>query len=371
MKRYVLLSPANPLRGGIASSTERLAQEIKAQGYEVDIFSFSLQYPAFLFPGKTQYTTDPAPEGIRIHSLINSINPFNWIKVANKIAALNPDVVITRYWMPFMGPCLGTICKYVKKKTSARMVCLADNLIPHEHTPFDSFLTKWFLKHIDGMVVMSRSVGEDLRKFSSTIPFSFIPHPIYDNYGPKSDRATAASRIGLDETKRYILFFGFIRDYKGLDILLEAYNKLRDLPADLLIAGEFYAGEKSYKAMVDKFGLNSRVHFFSDYIPNDQVSDFFAMADIVAQPYKTATQSGISQLAYHFEKPMLVTKVGGLPEIVDHKKSGYVVDVNSDAVADALRDFFEEDRYSSMEEKTIAAKSRFSWEALFTALNSI
>lgn len=371
MKRYVLLSPAHPLRGGIASSTERLAQEIKAQGHEVDIFSFSLQYPAFLFPGKTQYTTDAAPDGIRIHSVINSVNPFNWLKVARQISALKPDILITRYWIPFMGPSLGTICKYVRKNTSARRVCLADNLIPHEHTPFDTFLTKRFLKHIDAMVVMSKSVGEDLRRFSSTIPYSFIPHPIYDNYGPKSLRSEVADRLDLDKAKRYILFFGFVRDYKGLDILLEAFSKLLDLNIDLLVAGEFYASEKPYKAIVEKHAMGERVHFYSDYIPKDQVADFFAMSDIVAQPYKTATQSGISQLAYHFEKPMLVTNVGGLPEIVDHNESGYVVDVDPDSVRDALRDFFEGNRYSEMEEKTVAAKSRFSWEALFKALNSI
>lgn len=369
MKRYVILSPANPLRGGIASSSERLAQEIRQQGHEVELVSFKKQYPDLLFPGKTQLTTDPAPKGIRIHSWIHAYNPFNWGKVAQSIAALKPDVLIVRYWIPFMGPSLGAICKGVKQRTNARVVCLADNLIPHEETPIDTALTKRFLKHIDAMVVMSKSVGSDLRKFSQTIPYTYVAHPIYDNYGQKSDRLSALERLGLDESKRYILFFGFIRAYKGLDLLIDAFEKLQDTQIELIVAGEFYSDEQEYKSDVVKRGLQERIHFFSEYIPNDQVADFFAAADIVAQPYRSATQSGISQLAYHFEKPMLVTNVGGLPEIVDHNESGYVVEVDADSVATALQDFFENNRLNEMTAATIDAKSRFSWAALFEALN--
>ena len=369
MKRYVILSPANPLRGGIASSSERLAEEIRDQGHEVDIVSFKKQYPDLLFPGKTQFTSDPPPKDIRIHSWIHSTNPFNWRAVANKIADLNPDYVIVRYWIPFMGPSLGTICKIVKKSTGAKIVCLADNLIPHEQTPVDTILTRNFLKHIDSMVVMSKSVGQDLRKFSDTIPYTFVPHPIYDNYGEKADRNDALDHLGLDHSKQYILFFGFIRAYKGLDILIDAYEALNDPNVELVVAGEFYADEKVYKDDVSNRGLSDRIHFYSEYIPNEQVADFFAAADIVAQPYRSATQSGISQLAYHFEKPMLVTNVGGLPEIVDHERSGYVVDVDANAVKNALLDFFTNKRYQKMEEETIQAKNRFSWTALFEALN--
>jgi D-inositol-3-phosphate glycosyltransferase len=370
MKRYVILSPANPLRGGIASSSERLAEEIRDQGHEVDIVSFKKQYPDLLFPGKTQFTSDPPPRDIRIHSWIHSTNPFNWRIVANKIAKLNPDYVIVRYWIPFMGPSLGTICKRVKSRTGAKIVCLADNLIPHEQTPVDTILTRNFLKHIDSMVVMSKSVGQDLRKFSDTIPYTFVPHPIYDNYGEKTDRFEALDRLGLDNSKQYILFFGFIRNYKGLDILIDAFESFNDPNVDLIVAGEFYSDERLYKDDVENRGLSERIHFYSEYIPNEQVADFFASADIVAQPYKSATQSGISQLAYHFEKPMLVTNVGGLPEIVDHDRSGYVVDVDSNAVTLALKDFFSKKRYSSMVEETIKAKKRFSWTALFDALTN-
>lgn len=369
MKRYVILSPANPLRGGIASSSERLAEEIREQGHEVDVVSFKKQYPDLLFPGKTQFTSDPAPKDIRIHSWIHSINPFNWRAVSNKIADLNPDVVIVRYWIPFMSPSLGTICKRVKKSTGAKIVCIADNLIPHERTPIDTILTRNFLRHIDSMVVMSKSVGQDLRKFSDTIPCAFIPHPIYDNYGEKADRTEALNRLGLDKSKQYILFFGFIRAYKGLDILIDAFAALNDPNVDLIVAGEFYADEKVYKESVEKSGLSNRIHFFSEYIPNEQVADFFAAAAIVAQPYRSATQSGISQIAYHFEKPLLVTNVGGLPEIVDHERSGYVVDVDANAVMNALKDFFSNNRYQKMEAETIQAKDRFSWTALFEALN--
>ena len=371
MKRYVILSPANPLRGGIASSSERLAEEIRDQGQEVDIISFKKQYPDLLFPGKTQFTSDPPPKDIRIHSWIHSTNPFNWVQVAKKIVRLKPDYVIVRYWIPFMGPSLGSICKRVKKSTGAKIVCLADNLIPHEETPVDSILTRNFLKHIDSMVVMSKSVGQDLRKFSDTIPYTFVPHPIYDNYGEKAERTEALVRLGLDSAKRYILFFGFIRAYKGLDILIDAFEQLNDPNIHLIVAGEFYADEKVYKEDVRKRGLSDRIHFYSEYIPNEGVADFFAAADIVAQPYRSATQSGISQLAYHFEKPMLVTNVGGLPEIVDHDKSGYVVDVNPQAVSEALSDFFTNDRSQGMTEATIQAKARFSWKMLLEALSSI
>lgn len=369
MKRYVILSPANPLRGGIASSSERLAEEIRDLGHSVDIVSFKKQYPDLLFPGKTQFTSDPPPKDIRIHSWIHSTNPFNWIQVAKRIKDLKPDFIIVRYWMPFMSPCLSAICKRVKRHTDTKVVCLADNLIPHEETPVDTFLTKRFLKHIDSMVVMSKSVGRDLRRFSDTIPFTFVPHPIYDNYGEKADRSEALRRLNLNESHKYILFFGFIRAYKGLDILIDAFEQLKDSKINLIVAGEFYADEKEYKQDVKARGLEDRIHFFSEYIPNDQVADFFAAADIVAQPYKSATQSGISQLAYHFEKPMLVTNVGGLPEIVDHERSGYVVEVDADAVAKGLDDFFDNNRHDSMVEETIKAKKRFSWTRLFEALN--
>ncbi|MCB9285005.1 MAG: glycosyltransferase [Lewinellaceae bacterium] len=363
MKKIVVLSPAHPLRGGIASSSERLAQEFLKQGNEVVLYSYALQYPSLLFPGKTQYTDDPPPEGLLIRSVLNSIWPPNWVKVGYALRRENADLIIVRYWIPFMGPCLGTVLR-IARKSKARVVCVADNIIPHEKRPFDRLFTSYFIKAVDAFIVMSRAVGEELRQFSKTLPFRYVPHPVYDNYGDPASRGESLAYFGLPEDRHYLLFFGFIREYKGLDILLRALAdpRLEALPLHLLVAGEFYADEERYRQLIAELGLEDRVTIHDRYIPQSDVRYYFGAADLVVQPYRSATQSGISQLAYHFEKPMVVTNVGGLPEIVDHGQSGYVVEVSSEAVAEAIRDYFVEDRQTAFEEGVRKAKYRFSWE---------
>lgn len=370
-----IISPAHPLRGGIASSTERLAQALQESGYQVNLYSFRLQYPGFLFPGKTQYTSDPAPANLTIHTLINSVNPFNWWFVGRRIAREKPDLVIVRYWLPFMGPCLGTILRLASSNGHTRVIALADNIIPHEKRPGDRLFTQYFCGAVDGFVAMSKAVLAEINtQFArKQQPAIFVPHPLYDNYGQAVSRTEALERLGLPPEFQYLLFFGFIRDYKGLDLLLEAMahlknknNKLR-----LIIAGEYYGNQDAYEQQIDTLGIRDLLVLRTDFIPHDQVKYYFGAADLVVQPYKSATQSGISQLAYHFEKPMVVTQVGGLAEIVPHGEAGYVTEVSATAIADAITDFFDNKRSDQMTAHVIEGKKRFSWENMVKGLEQI
>lgn len=373
MQKLVLLSPAYPLRGGIASSTERLALELQQQGYEVTIYSFRYQYPSLLFPGKTQYTDGPAPEGLDIRSVVHSLNPFNWWKVGQKLRKARPDLIIARYWLPFMGPCMGSILRLARRNEHTRTLAITDNVIPHERRPGDRLFTRYFIGAVQAFVVMSRSVGEDIRRFTRSKPVKYIPHPIYDNYGPLSSREEALQELNLPADQRYLLFFGFIRAYKGLDLLLRAMGKseVKRLGVKLLVAGEFYEQERHYREIVAEEALQDQVVFRNAYIPDEDVRYYFGAVDLVVQPYKTATQSGISQLAFHFQKPMVVTRVGGLPEIVDHGKEGYVVDVEAEAIAAAIVDFYNNHRQAEMEKAVKAGQARYSWSNLVEGIREL
>lgn len=373
MERIVLLSPAHPLRGGIASSTERLAQELQERGYAVRIYSFRLQYPSLLFPGKTQYVDGPPPPGLEILPVVNSVNPLNWWKVGRRLRREAPDLVIARYWLPFMGPSMGTILRLAKGNGRTRTIAITDNVIPHERRPGDQALTRYFIGAVDGFIVMSRSVGEDIRRFAPGRPLAYIPHPIFDNYGPVCSREESLKRLGLSDEHPYLLFFGFIREYKGLDLLLRALGdeRVRALNLRLIVAGEFYGSDEPYRQVIREEGIEDRVIFRPDYIPNEEVRYYFGAASLVVQPYKSATQSGISQLAYHFETPLLVTNVGGLPEIVEHGREGYVVGVNARAIADALVDYFSRGREAEMTVGIRSGKQRFSWGNMVNGIESI
>jgi D-inositol-3-phosphate glycosyltransferase len=373
MKKIVLLSPAHPLRGGIAAFSDRYAMALQEAGYEVIIYTFSLQYPGFLFPGTTQYSDDPAPPGLDIRIRVNSVNPLNWVKVGLELRRLRPDVIVPRYWLPFMGPCLGSILRIAKSNGHTKVVAIADNILPHEKRPGDRLFTRYFIGAIDACITMSRSVEEDLRQFDTAMPAACIPHPVYDNYGEKTTRAAGLAHLGLPETTRYLLFFGFIRDYKGLDLLLEAMagERLRQMDVKLIVAGEYYGNREFYENLIRELGLEDRVVLKTEYIPSEKVKYYFAAADLVAQPYKSATQSGISQMAYHFEKPMLVTNVGGLPEIVPDGEAGYVVPVDAGAIANAITDFFQNDKAASFAEGVAEGKRRFSWTSMVAGLEGL
>jgi glycosyltransferase involved in cell wall biosynthesis len=358
-----IIGPAHPLRGGLAAYDQRLATELNRQGHKAVIYSFSLQYPSFLFPGTTQYSDEPAPPGLTIHTAINSINPLNWVKVGNSIKKKKYDLVIVRYWLPFMGPCLGTILRIVKGNKHTRVLCIADNVIPHEKRPGDEPFTKYFLKPVDRFVTMSKEVLQDLRTFTDK-PAVFNPHPLYDNYGDAIPKDVALKQLGLYAGDKHILFFGFIRKYKGLDILLDAMNdeRIKSANIKLIVAGEYYDDRAGYEEQIKKHDLQDSVKLFTDFIPDSEVKNYFSAADIVVQPYKNATQSGITLVAYHFEKPMIVTNVGGLPEIVPDGKAGFVTAPDATEIASAILKFYEPNSIPTLEENLLTEKRKYSWD---------
>lgn len=369
----IIVGPAYPYRGGIAALNERLAYEYQKQGHKVEIYTFTLQYPNFLFPGKTQYSESPAPEDLKIYRKINSCNPFNWIKIGKEIKKKNPDLVITRFWLPFMAPCLGTIERVVKRNKHTKVVSLVDNIIPHEKRIGDKIFASYFVKSTQGFVAMSRSVLEDLSLFDSKKPRVYSPHPLYDHYGLRISNQEAQNNLGLDTSCKYVLFFGFIRGYKGLDLLLDAFGnkRLRELNVKLIVAGEFYGNEEQYMKQIKDLGIEDRVELHTYFIPDDKVNNYFCAADIVAQPYKTATQSGVTQVAFHFEKSMLVTNVGGLPEIVPHGKIGYVVEPDANEIAKALIDFYENEREKEFEQNVKEEKRKYEWVNMIEAFDKL
>jgi len=368
--KIILLGTAHPYRGGIATYNHRLAQEFTAQGHEVSIETFTLQYPSFLFPGKTQFSSLPAPEDLSIKRSVNSVNPFNWIKIGKKIQKERPDILILKYWLPFLAPCFGTIARLVRKNNHTKVICIADNIIPHEKRPGDMLLTRYFMNSIDGMIAMSKEVLESINLFSKTLPRAFCPHPLFDSFGEKMSREDALASLNLSDEYRYILFFGFIRDYKGLDLLIEAFAdpRLEDVDIRLIIAGEFYADPAPYYKLIQKYNLEDRLILKTDFIPDNEVNRYFCASDLVVQPYKSATQSGVSQIAYHFEKPMIVTNVGGIPEMVPHGKVGYITGVDAKAVADAIIRFFREGKKEEFEKNIVEEKKKYTWNRMTTTI---
>ncbi len=373
-RRIAIVGSAYPLRGGgIATFNERMAKAFIDNGDDVRIYTFSLQYPSILFPGKTQYSEEVAPEDLNIEVMVNSINPFNWIKVGRYLKNLTPDLVILRYWIPFMSPCLGTISKIVKKNKKTKIIAIIDNIIPHEKKPGDTLLSKYFVKNVDAFITMSKSVLNDLSQFDTVKPRSYTPHPLYDNFGEIIPKETAKEQLGLDTKTNYILFFGFIRDYKGLDILLEAFadKKFRELPVKLLIAGEFYAKPDKYMQIIKKNNLEDYIELRTNFIANTDVHKYFCASDIVVQPYKTATQSGITQVAYHFNKPMITTNVGGLAELIPNEKVGYVVNTDQQEIANAIHKFYEQDKETEFRANAAEEKKKYSWEAFVETILSL
>lgn len=371
--KIVIIGSAHPFRGGLASYNERLAKEFQVQGDDISIETFKLQYPSFLFPGKTQYSSSPKPSGLNISITVNSINPLNWLKVGLRIKNDAPDLVIFKFWIPFMGPCFGTIARLIKSNKKTKVITIVDNIIPHEHRLGDTSLSKYFTKSVDGFIAMSKSVFDDLNDFDSTKPRALTPHPLFDNFGQSVEREVAISELKLDSRFRYILFFGFIRDYKGLDLLLEAFTNEWFLkqPIRVLIAGEFYTDEEKYNNIIEENNLSKRIELHTDFIPNERVALYFSAADIIAQPYKTATQSGVTQIGYHFNKPMLVTNVGGLSEIIPHGKVGYVVPPDPESIARALIDFFEKGKSAEFEKNILEEKKKFTWDKMVNTIKSV
>ncbi|MBW8324549.1 MAG: glycosyltransferase [Prolixibacteraceae bacterium] len=373
MKTIKIIGPAYPYRGGIATTNERLAEEFLSMGFDVEIETFTVQYPSFLFPGKTQFNSKPAPENLTIHRSVNSINPLNWLKVGRRISKEKPDLVIIRYWLPFMAPSLGTIAGQIHKNKHTVIICLADNVVPHEHRPGDRLLTNYFIQRIDGLIAMSRSELTEASAFRKNLPLGYCPHPIFDNYGERLSFEVAKHKLKLDVDTKYLLFFGFIRDYKGLDLLIDAFadERMRKFPVKLLVAGEYYSSPEPYLELIKKNNLEDLIELRTDFIPDDEVNLYFSAADMVVQPYKSATQSGVTQIGYHFNKPMLVTNVGGLSEIIPDGKIGYVVEPDAVSIADAMVDFFANNRIAEFEANIIEEKKKFSWSNLVQTFLSV
>lgn len=364
--KIIIVGTAFPFRGGLAAFNERLAYQFQQEGHEVEIITFTLQYPNFLFPGKTQYSDESKKSELQIIEKINSINPLNWIAVGREIDKKHPDRVIFCYWMSFMAPCLGTIAKQINKKKTKR-IALLHNMMPHEPTLLDKIFPAYFVKSMDAFVAMTQSVVDDVRKIDNkNKPISVSPHPLYDHYGDKIPKSTALEKLGLDPDYHYILFFGFIRAYKGLDLLLEAYSDiiLRQYKMKLIIAGEFYENKEPYLDLIYKNSLEDDVILHTHFIPDSEVHYYFSAADLIAQPYKTATQSGVSQIAYFYEKPMLVTNVGGLAETIPDGKVGYVVEPNVKSITNALSDFAGNERSPFFIQNIKEEKKKYEWSRM-------
>jgi len=373
MQKIIIIGPAHPLRGGLATFDQRLAKEFNKNGDDCSIYSFSLQYPSFLFPGKTQYSTDPPPKDLKIFSVINSINPLNWIEVGKRIKNERPDIVVVRYWMPLMGPALGTILKKVRRNEHTKIICIADNIIPHEHRPGDKAFTRYFLKTCDAFIAMSEKVMGDLRNFvPKDKPAILVHHPLYDNFGEIISKTEARGKLKIKNDESIVLFFGFIRKYKGLDILLDAMKILKSQMSNLklLIAGEFYEDEKPYLEQINKLRINDNVILRTDFIPDSEVKYYLCAADAVIQPYRNATQSGVTPLAYYFEKPMIVTNVGGLPSLVPNEKAGIVTEPTAPSIANAILHFYQLGENYFLPHLR-SEKQKYSWANLVTAIKDL
>ncbi|RYD99189.1 MAG: glycosyltransferase, partial [Sphingobacteriales bacterium] len=328
--------------------------------------------PNFLFPGKSQYTDEPAPAGLHIRPLINSINPLNWLRVGRQLRRELPDLVVVRYWMPFFGPALGTILRQIRKNRHSRIVCIADNVVPHEQRFFDKPFTKYFLPSCDGFVTMSKQVFGDLQKFAPGKPAIIVPHPLYDAFGERLSKEDARRHLGLPGDEKIILFFGFIRHYKGLDLLLQAMAEapLRDSGVKLLVAGEFYEDEQSYQQLIDAKGLRDRVLLHTRFLADSEIRYYICSADFVVQPYRSATQSGVTPLAYYFERPMVVTNVGGLPDLVPDHEVGIVCEPEPLPIAEAIAECYRlgEDFFLPHIREE---KRKYAWDKLTAALFAI
>ncbi len=380
LKRIIIIGPAHPLRGGLASYNERLAREFIQQGHSVSIYTFSLQYPGFLFPGTTQFSTEPAPADLDIHIRINSVNPLNWISVGLELKKLRPDLVIVRYWLPFMGPCLGSILRIVKQNKHSKVVCIADNIIPHEKRAGDKLFTQYFVPPVDAFITMSDKVLNDLLQFAPGKPAQFVAHPLYDNFGEKISIEAARTHLGINPNAAILLFFGFIRKYKGLDILLDAMKLLqsapyanllpKETPLQLLVAGEFYEDRKGYDEQIERLGIKEALILKTEFIADSEVKYYLCAADVVVQPYRSATQSGVTPLAYHFEKPMIVTNVGGLPSLVPDDKVGLIAEPNAEDIAAKIVAYFQKGAPHFLPH-LIEEKKKYSWDKMANTIIAI
>ena len=376
MLKRIIIGPGYPLRGGISESNQALDHFFQDSGEYSKIVSYSLQYPQFLFPGKKQ-TVDKPIDKVTNLSMINTLNPVSWFKTAKYIIRENPNYVILRYWHPYFSVCLSIISKLLKKK-SIFIIGWVDNVHPHESIPFQKPLTSFFIKSCDAFLVMSKSVEKQLLQYPAVHnkEIIFSPHPIYNVFGPIINKFDARKRLGFSTSSipgNFILFFGLVRKYKGLDLLLDVMGSsvIQKMNIKLIVAGEFYDSKEKYMKKIKSLDLDSCVVLHDFYIPNEDVAHYFCAADIVVQPYLSATQSGVSMVAYNFNKPMVLTNVGGLSEYVNDKKDGYLVDVKPEAIVSALKDYYVNKRESQFVAEIKNKKSSYSWKNLAGKFDSL
>lgn len=365
-----IVGPAHPYRGGLASIMETMAREYQRRGYRVDILTFTLQYPALLFPGKSQTVDTPPPTDLSIERKVSTINPMTWWQVGRKLCKLRPDIVLMKYWTPFMAPCFGSIARLARKNGHTRVICQIDNVEPHEHHITDKMFNRYYLRSVDGFIYMSEQVHGELTAYTHA-PALFSPHPMFEHFGERKERTEACNALGLDPGTRYALFFGLIRDYKGLDTLIEAWAKFRRSGHKLLIAGEFYASRDKYIVLIERLGLQDDIILHDHFIPDSEVANYFSASDCVVLPYKTATQSGVTQIAYNFRTPIIVTDVGGLKEIVPNGVVGYVVDSSVEGVVDGLNRIYEQGRLDEFTHNMEHERKRFSWAAMCDKIEEV
>lgn len=361
--KIVVLGPAHPYRGGLASIMETMAREYMRRGHEVAVYTFRVQYPSLLFPGKSQYVDTPAPSDLHIERVVNTMNPLNWIAVGRRLRRERPDMVLMKYWTPFMAPCFGTIARIARGNGVTRVICQVDNVEPHEHHSTDRPFNRYYLGAVDGFVYMSEQVHGELKAYTS-VPMLFSPHPMFENFGRAVGRDEACRTLGLDPDLRYMLFFGLIRDYKGLDMLLRAWARVRPAGYRLIVAGEFYASRDKYLSIIAEARLRDEVVLHDFFIADEDVRYYFSAADCLVLPYRSATQSGVTQIAYNFSLPMIVTDVGGLPEIVPDGRTGLVCPPTVEGIADALRRIRAEGVLQRLRDNFAEERKRFSWSAM-------
>lgn len=359
--RISYLSTFYPFRGGIAQFNASVLRELEKAGHQVDAFTFTTQYPNFLFPGETQFVKNgDIVDKIDAQRILNTANPFTWWSAAKKIEKTNPDLLIMKYWMSYFGASLGSVAANVGKK--AKVITILDNVVPHEKKFFDEPFTKYFLKRNDAFVAMSEKVKNDLLFYKPHAKVLLLPHPLYNHFGDIQDKKTAQKSLGLDPDKKTLLFFGFIRDYKGLDLLIDAFAKL-DKSYQLMIAGEVYGSFDKYDALIKSNPNRENIHKHVKYISDTEVSTYFSASDVCILPYKGATQSGITGISYHFDVPMIATDVGGLAEIIHHEKTGLISKTpSSDCINDSIINFFEEYENEVFKQNIRILKRELSWE---------
>ena len=368
--KIAIVGPAHPYRGGLASIMETMAREYQSRGYEVHILTFTLQYPTLLFPGKSQTVDTPPPTDLSIERKVSTINPMTWWQVGRKLCKLRPDIVLMKYWTPFMAPCFGSIARLARKNGHTRVICQIDNVEPHEHHITDKMFNRYYLRSVDGFIYMSEQVHGELTAYTHA-PALFSPHPMFEHFGERKGRTEACNALGLDPNTRYALFFGLIRDYKGLDTLIEAWAKFRRSGHKLLIAGEFYASREKYIDLIERLGLQDDIILHDHFIPDSEVANYFSVSGCVVLPYKTATQSGVTQIAYNFRTPIIVTNVGGLKEIVPDGVVGYVVDSSVEGVVDGLNRIYEQGRLEEFTQNMENERKRFSWAAMCDKIEDV